>query len=190
LDKAANAHLVGDRTRAAVLITGANIQAIREWTDSIWGRHDANILRVRQVQNSLPRLALAKRPKPRHPNRVLQQRLIARDGYHCRFCGIPVIDRRIRALLRAEYPEALCWGPKNKDQHAAFQCMWLQFDHLVPNGRGGESTFDNLAITCAPCNFGRMERTLEEVGVTVPPPAEPSQSGWDGLTRLVSADPR
>jgi len=184
LDEAANAHLSGNRARAATLIADANIPAIREWTESIWGRHNASILRIRKVSDAPPTRPVALRPTPRHPDAVLKRRLIARDGYHCRFCGIPVIDRNIRVLLRTEYPDALCWGAKNCDQHAAFQCMWLQYDHVLPNGRGGESTFENMVVTCAPCNFGRMERTLEEVGLLAPHPPTPSPSKWDGLARL------
>jgi hypothetical protein len=183
LSEAADAHLAGDSTRAATLIVAADIQAIRDWTDSIWGRHNANILRVREVPNAPANLPAELRPRPRHPHAALRRRVIARDGYHCRFCGIPVIERGIRVLLRAAYPDALHWGKTNRQQHAAFQCMWLQYDHVLPSGRGGESTFENLVVTCAPCNFGRMERTLDEVGVIAPRLAT-SHTDWDGLTRL------
>jgi hypothetical protein len=33
------------------------------------------------------------------------------------------------------YPNALTWGTKNTDQHAAFQAMWAQYDHIIPHGR-------------------------------------------------------
>nr|WP_283938303.1 HNH endonuclease signature motif containing protein [Sphingomonas brevis] len=67
--------------------------------------------------------------------------------------------------------------------------MWLQFDHLIPNQRGGASTLENLIITCAPCNFGRMEQTIEEVGLLNPFNRDivaswPGFDRWDGLTRL------
>jgi hypothetical protein len=112
LDEAANAHLSGNRLQAAALIAAADMPAIREWTDSIWGRHNASILRIRKVPDAPPTRPVALRPTPRHPDAALKWRLIARDGYHCCFCGIPVIDRSIRVLLRSEYPEALCWGPR------------------------------------------------------------------------------
>jgi hypothetical protein len=35
------------------------------------------------------------------------------------------------------YPNALTWGTKNTDQHAAFQAMWAQYDHIIPHGRDG-----------------------------------------------------
>lgn len=155
---------------------------IRQWTESIWGPHDQTILRVRKDPNAPAFVPIADRSKPRAPDAMLRRRLVERDGHRCRFCGIAVVDRSIRVLLQAAYPEAIPWGRRNSEQHAAFQCMWLQYDHVLPNGRGGESSFGNMVVTCAPCNFGRMERTLSEVGVL--PPAPPSKSEWDGLSRL------
>lgn len=184
LDHAANAHLSGDRIAAHSLIRAADLPAVRAWTESIWGKHNNDILRERLVPNAPPRLNVVDRPKPRMPIAAVRRKARERDGYHCRFCGIAVIDKSIRTLLSAAYPEALAWGRRNADQHAAFQCMWLQYDHLMPNGRGGDSSLDNVVVTCAPCNFGRMERTLAEVGVL--PPAAPTASAWDGLMRLVT----
>jgi 5-methylcytosine-specific restriction endonuclease McrA len=184
LDAAANAHHTGDATRAAALIAAADIPAVHEWIEPIWSQRDASILRFRKVPNAPAILALDQRPKPRAPDTTLKYRLIARDGYHCRFCGIPVIDASIRDRLRKAYPQALRWGRKSREQHAAFQCMWLQFDHLLPNSRGGDTTLENMVVTCAACNFGRMEYTLDEVGLVTPLPATRSLSSWDGLTRL------
>ena len=79
------------------------------------------------------------------------------------------------------YPEALTWGSKNIDQHAAFQAMWLQYDHLLPHARGGDNNLDNIVITCAPCNFGRMNWTLDEVGLIDPRTRQPARSVWTGL---------
>lgn len=188
LDDAGNAHLAGEWERAASQIEAANMRAIWDWTESIWGRHDKRIIRERPDPQAPAIIAgRGNRPQPRCPTAVTKRQVIARDGYRCRFCGIAVIDKSIRVMLRAAYPEALPWGKKNRDQHAAFQCMWLQYDHIVPNGRGGESTVDNLVVTCAPCNFGRMDRPLAQVGIL--PPAPPSPSDWDGLMRLQRQTP-
>ena len=93
-------------------------------------------------------------------------------------------------MLCRTYPDAARWGPRNIDQHAALQCMWLQFDHLVPNERGGASDLSNVIVTCAPCNFGRMQLTIEEVGLENPldralSPTWAYFNEWDGLTRLL-----
>ena len=164
LDHAANAHLSGDRIAAHSLIRAADLPAVRAWTESIWGKHNNDILRERLSPTHLPTECRGS-PKASHAYRCSPSKTRERDGYHCRFCEIAVIDKSIRTLLSAAYPEALAWGRRNADQHAAFQCMWLQYDHLMPNGRGGDSSLDNVVVTCAPCNFGRMERTLAEAGV-------------------------
>ncbi|WP_425228969.1 HNH endonuclease [Sphingomonas sp.] len=81
----------------------------------------------------------------------------------------------------------MAWQDTGK--HAAFMCLWLQYDHLLPNSRGGESSIDNVVVTCAACNFGRMEATLEEARLENPflrerdPKREPC--AWDGLERLL-----
>ena len=114
----------------------------------------------------------------------IKNALHERDGFHCRFCGIPLIRKEIRERIKKAYPEALPWGSKNIDQHAAFQAMWLQYDHLLPHARGGDNNLDNIVITCAPCNFGRMNWTLEEVGLIDPRTRQPARSVWTGLSEF------
>jgi 5-methylcytosine-specific restriction endonuclease McrA len=63
--------------------------------------------------------------------------------------------------------------------------MWMQFDHVVPHSRGGDNSLENVIVTCAPCNFGRMERTLEEVGLIDPRTLSFLATPWDGLERLL-----
>jgi 5-methylcytosine-specific restriction endonuclease McrA len=121
----------------------------------------------------------------RMPGVELQRQLVARDGYHCRFCGIPVVPVQVRKKLAAAYHEALPWGETNASQHAAFQVLWLQYDHIVPHARGGDNSLHNLIIACAGCNYSRMNWTLEEVGLQDPREREPVSSMWDGLTRLL-----
>jgi len=126
------------------------------------------------------------------PDATTRAQILARDGLHCRFCGIPVIPVEARQFLNRAYPEAARWGRRNVDQHAALQCMWLQFDHLIPNERGGTSDLENVIVTCAPCNFGRMQFTIEEAGLdnplSAPLSATWSRFGtWDGLARLLDS---
>ena len=91
--------------------------------------------------------------------------------------------------MQATYPGAVNWGPTNDSQHAAFQCMWLQFDHILPNGRGGDSSLGNIVIACAACNFGRMDATLAEAQLFDPLTLDPpvcwdGHAAWDGLERF------
>jgi 5-methylcytosine-specific restriction endonuclease McrA len=116
------------------------------------------------------------------PDALVQALIIERDGFHCRFCGIPVIRAQVRRAMHSAYPNALPWGRTNATQHAAFQCMWLQFDHVLPNTRGGRSDLENLIVTCAPCNFGRMEWTIAEIGL-LDPRGRVLLDHWSGYRR-------
>ena len=64
--------------------------------------------------------------------------------------------------------------------------MWMQFDHVLPHSRGGDNSLENVIVTCAPCSFGRMERTLEEVGLIDPRLVPMDKTRWDGLERLLT----
>lgn len=179
MDSAAQAHASGDREAAIRLLAAADDVEVRAYTEMVWGKGGRKRFGFVKVANPAPLLAKADRPVPRMPTKETCAKLIARDGFHCRFCGIPVIGVETRQLLCKIYPEAVSWGKTNLSQHAALQCMWLQFDHVLPNGRGGSSDIENMVITCAPCNFGRMEYTLEEARLS-DPRDEFRRDTWDG----------
>ena len=184
LDAAVSAHLAGRRALAEELIRLADNPLIAQWTESLWGKGGPWTQPPLPVANPAPYLPKDQRPVPRMPTRQQKADLLARDGHHCRFCGIPVIRAEVRQRITKAYPRAARWKAGNKNQHAGFQAMWVQYDHLLPNSRGGVTSLVNLVIACAPCNFGRTELTLEEVGLLDPPSREPIRSAWDGLERF------
>lgn len=184
LDQAATAHFSGKHPLAAKLISAADMPILREWTESLWGRHSP-YLHYRECLNATPALPRKDRLRLRMPNATEKRALIARDGLHCRFCGLPVIRPEVRNELKRHYPKELRWGGTNATQHAGFQAMWLQYDHIVPHARGGTNDPLNMVITCAPCNYGRMDYLLEEVGLTDPFLWDPVKSAWDGLERVM-----
>lgn len=183
LNDAVSAHLNGDRTLADELIRAADMPAIFNWCEALWGpggpfscplpvEAPATIPEAQRVKKGIPA--------------ATERRLIARDGYNCRFCGIPLIRGETRRLIQAAYQEALRWGGGNKDKHTAFQAMEMHFDHMLPRSRGGSREIENMLVTCAPCNCGRGELTLDQVGLTVPPLRDPLATNWDGLERFRS----
>lgn len=183
LDAAATYHCMGNTSDAEELIRLADIHVIAEWSEALWGA-GGPWTRPAPVASPLPYLPKSERIKERMPNASVVRQLLERDGYHCRFCRIPIIRAETRSLLHRAYPNALRWGRRNADQHAAFQAMWLQYDHIIPHARGGTNAIENIVVTCAPCNNGRSNLTLEEVGVADPRSREPFKSSWDGLERI------
>ena len=180
LDAAVSAHLQHKPAIAEELFRLADMPEIRQWTKSIWANSEVHV----RFRSSEPTLAKELRAKERMPSLAEKARVHQRDGYHCRFCGMPVVRSTTRKLIHQAYPQAVIWGDKEVQQHAAFQAMWAQYDHVVPHARGGRNDLENLVLTCAPCNFGRAGYTLQEVAVTDPRSRLPVQSQWDGLERF------
>ena len=180
LDAAVSAHLEGKRELAAELIKCADIPAIRLWTEALWGKKHVLFPASKEAAASVELIPA----KERMPSAAQEREVILRDGYHCRYCGIPVIRPEVRDRIRKSYPSELRWGRKNIEQHTAFQAMYLQFDHLSAHSRGGANDPGNIVVACAPCNCARMENTVEEVGIRNPLTHGPVRSSWDGLERF------
>jgi 5-methylcytosine-specific restriction endonuclease McrA len=43
----------------------------------------------------------------------------------------------------------------------------LTLDHVVPRSRGGDSVWENVVTSCAPCNLRKGDRLLEEASMTM-----------------------
>jgi hypothetical protein len=185
LDASISAHKLGNHKLAEDLIISADLPEIREWTESIWGMGGI-YSQLKQKLGEPSVFDREKRDPIRMPNKSGEKALLERDGYNCRFCGIPVIRKEVREKFKLLYPNALKWESKNINQHAAFQAMWVQFDHLIPHARGGKTTLDNMVITCGPCNYGRMNFLIEEVGLILPEMNSTKDENWDGLERIMN----
>lgn len=193
LSHAVELHNLGDRSGAEELLRSADDPAVREFTDRGWGRGAAARYGFKTTTSSPPYLPKESRPVPRMPVAATMAQVLERDGRHCRFCGIPVISAAVRRRVQAAYPEVVTWGTTNGSQHSAFQCMWLQYDHLLPNSRGGDSSLENVVVACAVCNFGRMQATLSEARLLNPLDADPpirwrGHRTWDGLEAFLASE--
>jgi len=51
----------------------------------------------------------------------------------------------------------------------------LTLDHVVPRSRGGDSVWENVVTSCAPCNLRKGTRLLEEVSMKLMRPPRPPQ---------------
>jgi len=64
----------------------------------------------------------------------LRQRVIDRDGLRCVYCGIDLLKKGIH------------------------------LDHVIPEAKGGPTSYDNLQVTCSKCNTEKgvlSENTFE-----------------------------
>ena len=188
LSEAVSAHLRGNRGDAEELLRLADNKDVRDWLESLWGKASVYnrprriILEPRAVPKEI-------RARPRDVTNETKRSIHRRDGYYCRFCRIPVIRGSVRAAIKKEYPRAVPWEGTNATQHAAFQCMWAQYDHVLPHARGGRSDLENVYLTCAGCNYGRDNYLLEEFDLIHPSLRPPREGSWDGLERFRASVP-
>ncbi len=61
-----------------------------------------------------------------------------------------------------------------------WRCMYcgassgrLTLDHVVPRSRGGDSVWENVVTSCAPCNMRKGNRLPDEVAMTLRKPPRP-----------------
>ena len=67
-----------------------------------------------------------------HIPRNLRQRVIERDGLRCVYCDEDLTDAEIH------------------------------MDHVIPESQGGETTYNNLQVTCRKCNLAKGVLTESE----------------------------
>ena len=49
----------------------------------------------------------------------------------------------------------------------------LTLDHVIPRSRGGESVWENVVTSCAPCNLRKGNRLPEEIEMQLAHPPQP-----------------
>lgn len=181
---AVDAHFSGDYPAARDLFAAANDPKVGHWLHDVWAKPRKHI-----VHKTPPGDTREIKEPDRDPDRAIssaiRKEVLKRDGYRCRYCGLPLIDAAIRRTAKALYPTAVPWS--SKEQHAGFQVFWLQFDHVIPHSHGGRSDMDNVVTSCAACNFGKFNLTLRQLDLTDPRDRPPVPCDFDGLERLRAA---
>lgn len=181
---AADAHIAGDHRLASSKLREANCPKAWTWLNESWTQVIRNVVVQRPVGDTkiIPK---DQRDPDRNIALGVKQAVLARDGYKCRYCGLPVVHADIRKIVQRLYPDDVPWNPRvPAQQHSGFQITWLQFDHVEPHSHGGRSSVDNVVIACALCNFGKDRFTLRQLDIEDPRKREPIKSDFDGLERL------
>lgn len=78
---------------------------------------------------------------------------------------------RLRQYVRVPYTE-IALTRKNllhRDGHSCQYCGYsgddLTLDHVIPRSRGGQDTWENIAVACVRCNVKKGNRTPKEAGM-------------------------
>jgi HNH endonuclease len=184
LSAAADALLARHDGFARDLLQQANMPIVHAYASRVMGKADIDIHRYRRIEDNAAAEPGSTKVARRMPASSVQADICRRDGYRCRFCGCRVVLKEARDAMRRLLPDALPWGAADKDKHAAFYALTATIDHLVPHARGGDNSPENLLTTCQPCNFGKGNWLIGEIGLLDRRSSPPVVDAWDGLLRI------
>jgi hypothetical protein len=184
MSEAADLLVSGRLKDAAEKVLKADSQSLGAWFH-YEAQASSKILEQHGIKPSTPPRKL--KTKEIHKQRDFHA-ILDRDGWHCRFCSIRVIDPRARRRFSQLLPDAMRWGSTNLSKHACLAVL-ASPDHVLPRGWGGSNELDNLVTACWPCQFSRMEVRIEECGMNDPRDRQPIADDWDGLLRVLQVDP-
>lgn len=99
----------------------------------------------------------------------IERELMERDGYTCQYCRMPVLPGSAFTKFRDQvgagnFPTV----GTNAQRHGIKLVFSGTLDHVEPHSRGGRTTPENLVTCCWPCNYGKSEYTLTELGLEDP----------------------
>ncbi len=184
MSEAADLLVEGRITDAYEKIKQANSDSLRHWFH-YKAQRSSDRLSEHGIEVSYPPKTLP--AKHGRPTKKVEHRIFERDNWHCRFCGIRVIDRRVRTIMSRLIPDKqLLRGRGNLKRHACY-VVSTSLDHVLPRSWGGTNDESNLVTACWPCQFSRMENRIDECRIFDPRDREPIQSNWDGLLRVKRA---
>ena len=108
--------------------------------------------------------------------------------------AVPIVVRLTR-YVRVPYPVQVPLSRRAVFTRDGQTCVYCggsatSIDHVVPRSRGGTHTWDNVVAACRRCNHTKADRSLAEMGWSLPhPPGAPSGAAWRLLGHR-TVDPR
>ncbi len=117
----------------------------------------------------------------------LQDDVFRRDGYQCRYCGSKLISQEFLKLFIKKLNDDgfKKKSPYKENMHGIIHVTWPVADHVHPWNLGGRTTMDNLVASCGPCNYGKFNWTIGQMGIDDPFNKPPVSSEWEGLSSYV-----
>ncbi|SSC22258.1 HNH endonuclease 5, partial [Klenkia terrae] len=115
---------------------------------------------------------------------------------HAELVALPVpVVVRLTRYVRVPYPAHVPLSRRAVFTRDGSTCVYCgaaatSIDHVWPRSRGGTHTWDNVVAACRRCNHTKADRSLAELGWSLPqPPRAPSGSAWRLLGHR-AVDPR
>ena len=93
---------------------------------------------------------------------------VIRDAEGNEIMKLPLVMRLIK-VIRMIYKNKVPYSKRNIFVRDNFTCVYcgkknnkLTVDHVIPQGQGGKSSFENCVAACKPCNHKKGNRTPTE----------------------------
>lgn len=117
----------------------------------------------------------------------LEREAFERDGFRCRYCTLPIVDKRVYSeFSRVIGSNIFSVEKKNSVRHGITLIFRGVADHLTPFASGGETTLENLVTSCYSCNFGKAGYTIEQLGISNPLERAPIKDiSWQGALEFL-----
>ena len=110
------------------------------------------------------------------------------EGYVCTPTLKLAIPTAIRLTRFEKLPEGdVKFTRRNIYDHYKYTCSYcgekkgskeLNLDHVMPASRGGKTSWDNIVLSCIPCNLKKADRTPKEARMALR--VKPSRPRWRG----------
>jgi 5-methylcytosine-specific restriction endonuclease McrA len=184
LGLAADSLLACDEKKARSYLEQANMPALRIYMRSIASQVTREIHRFRDVPGLAVAIPMSMRG-PRQPSSATALEIYHRDGFRCRYCGCRIVFPQAESVISTFVPGAVRWGTKDNELNAAFYTLKGVLDHIEPHAHGGSSDPENLVVTCQPCNYGKGNWFIQQLGLSDPRLRPPQVGNWDGLLRVL-----
>ena len=185
LARAVRQYVSGNRPACLSTLTNNRGDEMRDWYiehGQTSGGHRARVLKLPEPVTVLP----SERDSP-YIGPKLEDKVFGRDGYRCRYCGIKLVSNRVlKALIAALKTKAFRRGGPNNETQGFLCAFFPSADHVIPRSIGGKTDMSNLITSCVPCNFGKANYTIEQIGIENPFLREAIEDGWNGLTPELS----
>jgi 5-methylcytosine-specific restriction endonuclease McrA len=122
-----------------------------EWEDWVLNWDDASMTAKREMGKTLPVGGIFEMVVPE---------IIVCTEYSGR--GYKVSKRRPKFSRTNVYRR-----DRNRCQYCGdkFKTEYLNLDHVIPKSKGGEMSWENIALACVPCNSKKENRTPEQAGM-------------------------
>jgi 5-methylcytosine-specific restriction endonuclease McrA len=111
------------------------------------------------------------RSNKRMPDEVTELEVYQRDRFRCRYCQAPAVPKLVIEFLSKRTDIDVRKESTNLTTHGAYWLHSASIDHVVPHALGGTNDKDNLVTACPACQFGKGSFSLEELRLTLRPPA-------------------